>query len=90
MRAPRGPKVAWCWRHDTEVSRVPACALNLAPPRIVLAPPPGPVHYVRHSPSVSAADKAMEDVFSADYVSLHVRVTNRVAYHMYTQTLGYQ
>ena len=32
----------------------------------------------------------MEDVFSADYVSLHVRVTNRVAYHMYTQTLGYQ
>ncbi len=32
----------------------------------------------------------MEEVFGAKYVSLHVRVTNKVAVHLYTQTLGYQ
>ena len=32
----------------------------------------------------------MEDVFCADFVSLHVRVTNRVAYHMYTESLKYE
>ncbi|GFR52192.1 hypothetical protein Agub_g14730 [Astrephomene gubernaculifera] len=39
---------------------------------------------------MSATHKAMEEVFSAKYVSLHVRVTNKVAVHLYTQTLGYQ
>jgi hypothetical protein len=37
-----------------------------------------------------AADKAMQDVFGAKYVSLHVRVTNQGAHHLYTQSLGYQ
>jgi peptide alpha-N-acetyltransferase len=32
----------------------------------------------------------MQEVFNADYVSLHVRVTNRVAFHLYTNTLGYE
>lgn len=36
------------------------------------------------------ADKAMEEVFGAKYVSLHVRETNKVAVHLYTQTLCYQ
>lgn len=39
---------------------------------------------------MSATHKAMEEVFGAKYVSLHVRVTNRVAVHLYTGTLGYQ
>jgi hypothetical protein len=32
----------------------------------------------------------MADVFDAEYVSLHVRVTNKGAFHLYTQTLGYE
>ena len=32
----------------------------------------------------------MQDVFGAKYVSLHVRVTNQGAHHLYTQSLGYQ
>ena len=36
------------------------------------------------------ADKAMEEVFDAVYASLHVRVSNRGAKHLYTQTLGYE
>lgn len=39
---------------------------------------------------MSSTHKAMEEVFGAKYVSLHVRVTNKVAVHLYTQTLGYQ
>ncbi len=39
--------------------------------------------------SVGCADAAMQDVFNAEYVSLHVRVTNRAAKHLYTQSLGY-
>lgn len=35
-------------------------------------------------------DKAMEEVFGAEYVSLHVRVSNKGAIHLYTETLGYQ
>uniref|UniRef100_A0A7S4N2F3 N-acetyltransferase domain-containing protein n=1 Tax=Odontella aurita TaxID=265563 RepID=A0A7S4N2F3_9STRA len=31
----------------------------------------------------------MKDVFSAKYVSLHVRKSNRAAFHLYTQTLKY-
>lgn len=36
------------------------------------------------------ADKAMQDVFGAEYVSLHVRVSNKGAIHLYTETLGYK
>ena len=36
------------------------------------------------------ADKAMAEVFDAVYASLHVRVSNRGAFHLYTQTLGYE
>lgn len=32
----------------------------------------------------------MADVFNAEFVSLHVRVTNKGAIHLYTQTLGYK
>lgn len=32
----------------------------------------------------------MQDVFGAKYVSLHVRVTNKGAHHLYTQSLGYK
>ena len=32
----------------------------------------------------------MADVFDAEYVSLHVRVTNKGAFHLYTRTLGYE
>jgi N-alpha-acetyltransferase 10/11 len=39
---------------------------------------------------MSAAHGAMEEVFGARYSSLHVRVTNRGAFHLYTETLGYQ
>ncbi|KAF6259153.1 hypothetical protein COO60DRAFT_1626189 [Scenedesmus sp. NREL 46B-D3] len=31
----------------------------------------------------------MEEVFGAEYVSLHVRVSNKGAIHLYTETLGY-
>ena len=36
------------------------------------------------------AEKAMEEVFGADFVSLHVRKSNRAAFHLYTETLGYK
>lgn len=32
----------------------------------------------------------MEEVFGAVYASLHVRVMNKGAFHLYTETLGYQ
>ena len=32
---------------------------------------------------------AMEDVYGAEYVSLHVRKSNRAAFHLYSQTLRY-
>lgn len=32
----------------------------------------------------------MEQVFSAEYVSLHVRKSNRAAFNLYTETLGYK
>ena len=31
----------------------------------------------------------MEDVFDAEYVSLHVRKSNRAAFHLYSVTLNY-
>ena len=36
------------------------------------------------------ADRAMAEVFGAKYSSLHVRVTNRGAFHLYHETLGYK
>ena len=39
---------------------------------------------------MAATPHAMESVFGAEYVSLHVRVSNRGAFHLYTQTLGYK
>lgn len=36
------------------------------------------------------ADRAMEEVFGSVYASLHVRVMNKGAFHLYTETLGYQ
>jgi ribosomal protein S18 acetylase RimI-like enzyme len=32
----------------------------------------------------------MAEVFGAKYSSLHVRVTNRGAFHLYKETMGYQ
>ena len=31
----------------------------------------------------------MQDVFNAEYVSLHVRKSNRAAFHLYSVTLNY-
>ncbi|MCO5568986.1 hypothetical protein L7F22_022691 [Adiantum nelumboides] len=39
---------------------------------------------------MSAAQRAMQEVFGAEYVSLHVRKSNRAAFHLYTKTLGYK
>jgi N-alpha-acetyltransferase 10/11 len=36
------------------------------------------------------SQQEMADVFGADYVSLHVRKSNRAAYHLYSVTLAYQ
>ncbi len=39
---------------------------------------------------MSAAQNGMEQVFGAEYVSLHVRKSNRAAFNLYTETLGYK
>lgn len=39
---------------------------------------------------MTAAQNAMETVHGAEYVSLHVRRSNRAAFNLYTQTLGYK
>lgn len=39
---------------------------------------------------MNAAQAEMRTVFDADYVSLHVRKSNTAAFHLYTQTLGYE
>ncbi|GLT32447.1 hypothetical protein SLA2020_071150 [Shorea laevis] len=39
---------------------------------------------------MNAAHAAMEQVFGAEYVSLHVRKSNRAAFNLYTETLGYK
>ena len=36
------------------------------------------------------SQREMEDVFDAEYVSLHVRKSNRAAYHLYSVTLAYE
>lgn len=35
------------------------------------------------------SQKEMEEVFEAEYVSLHVRKSNRAAFHLYSVTLQY-
>ena len=37
-----------------------------------------------------ASQREMQDVFEAEYVSLHVRKSNRAAFHLYNVTLNYQ
>mmetsp|Transcript_22752 Transcript_22752/g.49853 ORF Transcript_22752/g.49853 Transcript_22752/m.49853 type:complete len:219 (-) Transcript_22752:233-889(-) len=39
---------------------------------------------------MSSAQRAMVEVFDAEYVSLHVRKSNRAALHLYQQTLKYE
>lgn len=39
---------------------------------------------------MKAANRAMRESFSAKYVSLHVRESNRAAFHLYNVTLGYK
>lgn len=39
---------------------------------------------------MNAAHRAMQEVFRAKYASLHVRVTNKGAFHLYKETLGYE
>lgn len=39
---------------------------------------------------MQASHIAMQDVFGAKFVSLHVRVTNKGAHHLYTKSLGYK
>ncbi|KAL9658816.1 hypothetical protein QQ045_017050 [Rhodiola kirilowii] len=39
---------------------------------------------------MTSAQNAMEQVFGAEYVSLQVRKSNRAAFNLYTQTLGYK
>ena len=34
-------------------------------------------------------DRAIEEIFEAEYVSLHVRKGNRAAFSLYSRTLGY-
>ncbi|KAG8471032.1 hypothetical protein KFE25_009453 [Diacronema lutheri] len=38
---------------------------------------------------MSAAERSMVESFNAEYVSLHVRRSNRAAIHLYTKTLGF-
>jgi peptide alpha-N-acetyltransferase len=38
---------------------------------------------------MDATHSAMAQVFGARYASLHVRVGNRAAFHLYSKTLGY-
>ena len=38
---------------------------------------------------MDATHSAMVQVFGARYASLHVRVGNRAAFHLYSKTLGY-
>jgi GNAT superfamily N-acetyltransferase len=36
------------------------------------------------------SQREMHDVYDAEYVSLHVRKSNRAAFHLYTETLKYE
>lgn len=37
-----------------------------------------------------SADRAMQEVYNAAYATLHVRVSNKAACHLYKVTLGYE
>jgi len=63
---------------------------NWAPPRGAWRPAGPALHAAAPRCPPHPADKAMQDVFGALYVSLHVRVGNKVAFHLYTESLGYQ
>lgn len=39
---------------------------------------------------MKAAHGAMQDVYDAHYVTLHVRISNKAACHLYRETLGYE
>ena len=39
---------------------------------------------------MTAAQEVMAETFQAEYVSLHVRKSNRAAFSLYTQTLGFE
>jgi len=39
---------------------------------------------------MEAAHASMEEAFGAEFVSLHVRVSNRAAFSLYTMLLGYE
>ena len=39
---------------------------------------------------MTAAQEVMRETFQAEYVSLHVRKSNRAAFSLYTQTLGFE
>jgi len=39
---------------------------------------------------MTAAQEAMEETFKAEFVSLHVRKSNRAAFALYSSTLGFQ
>mmetsp|Transcript_26322 Transcript_26322/g.40775 ORF Transcript_26322/g.40775 Transcript_26322/m.40775 type:complete len:181 (+) Transcript_26322:91-633(+) len=39
---------------------------------------------------MQCSQREMSDVFSAEYVSLHVRRSNKAAFHLYTETLKYE
>ena len=39
---------------------------------------------------MNAAQDAMQETFAAEYVSLHVRKSNRAAFSLYTATLGFK
>ena len=39
---------------------------------------------------VMRTEAAMHEVFQAEYVSLHVRKSNKAAFHLYNNTLGYK
>lgn len=76
---------SWCNKHSNVTLQVSECralaGCNAAIQELS--------HNVPNALSI-LADKAMLDVFNAEYVSLHVRVTNSVAVHLYTECLGYK
>lgn len=66
-------------------------------------PPPGPIPRPNASPSMrvhvllrfcvcarARTEQAMVETFHAQYVSLHVRVSNAAAIHLYRDTLGFK
>ncbi len=56
------------------------CSNHLLPSNLI-----EPTH-----PPDTRTERCMEESFAAEYVSLHVRKSNRAAIHLYTQTLGYE